>query len=182
MAQVPVDNEHPALLDGQGLGQVNSDECLSAAGVERCGHQDIRPAVIAGHELQVGAQDPESLVDNVPAALLDHYSDILVFSVEMRNGEQFLFLSGIERKLSYKGYSELLYILPPPHPRIGSLHYKESTHRDEQADDQCYQHDLRRHRCGRSHLSRRRGDKPCIVCGERLGKLVLLALLQQEEV
>ena len=76
-AQVAVDDEHPAALQGDAGGGVYGQERLAAAGVERGEQHHWCAAVVclvaAEHELDVGAQHAEGLVHHVAAALLYHY-------------------------------------------------------------------------------------------------------------
>ena len=70
MPQVTVHHQHLLSLDGKADGYVHGQEGLTASRIERGEDNDVGPAALVRHELQVGAQHTERLVDDVPAALL----------------------------------------------------------------------------------------------------------------
>lgn len=75
LAQVAVYGEHLLALEGEAGCGVGREEGLSAADVER-GEKAHAAALLhlsgVHHELEVGTQHPEGLVDHIAAALLDH--------------------------------------------------------------------------------------------------------------
>ena len=70
MAHVAVDDEHLSSLECQRHGEVHRDERLARPGVERGQGDDAVPVARAAHELGVGPQYPEGLVDDVALATL----------------------------------------------------------------------------------------------------------------
>ena len=73
MAQVAVHHQHPLALQGKSGGGIHGEESLAATRIERGIENDAGLFRFIGfkHELQIGAQHTESLVDDITAALLD---------------------------------------------------------------------------------------------------------------
>ena len=71
-AQVEVERDDALSPDAEGCGEVEGDERLAAAGVERSQHHYVRAvAVGVERELQIGSHHPERLVDEVAVLLGD---------------------------------------------------------------------------------------------------------------
>lgn len=71
VAQVAVDGQNTLTLDGKADGQVGRHEGLARARVERSDGDDLA-SWLAHHELEVGAEHPERLVDHIAVAVTDH--------------------------------------------------------------------------------------------------------------
>ena len=179
VAQVAIYHQHPPALHGKGCGDVQGQESLAAAGVERGNQRDAGFVLIfpgIEHELQVGAQYPEGFVDNIAVALPD----------DQRFGRMGLLLfpgcALCQRYFSGKRQRQTFQIFASTHLRIHILAEEDDHHGNQQAEGEGYQSDVLLDRRSRYHAARGRRDDTGVIGRERLRQFILLALLQQEEV
>lgn len=89
MTQVTVDYQHFLPFNGKAHGDIHGQERLAAARIERGHDDDIRCLILASHELQVGTQYTECLVDDVTAALLDNNGPDFLWFLSITDGTIF---------------------------------------------------------------------------------------------
>ena len=129
MTQVTVDYQHFLPFNGKAHGDIHGQERLAAARIERGHDDDIRCLILASHELQVGTQYTECLVDDVTAALLDNNGpDFLWFLSEY----SFL-LSCEQRNFTDERYGYAFQIFSSPYTGIHVLTYKDNDYRNKQS-------------------------------------------------
>ena len=136
-------------------------------------------------ELEVGTQYAERLVYDVALASLHyHLAHLLRLLPEpdaLLEGWAVL-ATHIVWNLAQERNIHVLQVLPATHGGIHALTHEDDDYRNEESQHEGYEHDVAAHRCHRLVVARRRGDDAGIVGGECLGKLVLLALLEEEEI
>ena len=77
LAEVQVEGDHTLAVDGEGEGQVAGYECFSTVDIGGCDH-DGRGTILLAHELRIGTDDTEGLVDDVTALRFDHQFHLLI--------------------------------------------------------------------------------------------------------
>ena len=68
MAHITIDNNNLLVLDCQTDGCVDTDEGLTTARVERGEEDDVAVSCLTCHELQIGTENAECLVDDIALA------------------------------------------------------------------------------------------------------------------
>ena len=180
VAQVTVYYQYLLFLDDEAHGDVHGEERLAAAGIERGQHEHVLTAVLARHEVHVGAQHTERLVDDVTVAFLHHdgFHVGLCLLIEPQ------FLSGAEilGNLADERNAQAFQVLTPAYLGIHVLLHEDNHRRHKQTDGECHQKDVHLPGgCGK-HATPWGGNHTCIVGGESLRKLVLLTFLEQVEI
>ena len=141
-AEVEIDGDGAAALDGEACGDVDCEEGLAAAWIERGEHDDLVGAVGTGDEVHVGADDTEGLVDHVAALRLDQDLLLLVLLfllfLALKQGEQLA--AGAELailgNLADEGDGELVDVGAAAHLGVHVLTDEEDDQGDEQTQAQ----------------------------------------------
>ena len=184
LAEVEVDHTHPLILDGKHSGKVYGDECLAGTRIGRCDHNGACAySFRIGHQLEVGADYAESLVDYVAHTLLDHHhAAVGLVGRRLTQTVEATALLVAQRYLAHERNGEHIEVLAAAHPGIEVFSYVDKAHGDEQTHQECHKHHVAAvggHGSARPH---RRRDNAGIVGGKCLRQLILLTLLEQIEI
>ena len=139
VAQVAVDGQNTLTLDGKADGQVGRHEGLARARVERSDGDDLA-SWLAHHELEVGAEHPERLVDHIAVAVTDHdgIGSTEGFPLSDRLGGSL----GRERNLAGERHGDSLEVAAGAHLRVGRHQQIDDPGRNHQTQEKRHHHDL----------------------------------------
>ena len=139
----------------------------------------------ADHELQVGAEHAECLVDDVALARLHHdAAHLLALLPELDALAERGTVLAAEPigYLAEEGDGNVLEILAPPDGGVHVLTHEDDDHGDEEAQHERHEQDVAADGRHGGEGAGGRGDDAGVVGGERLAELVLLTFLEEEEV
>ena len=139
----------------------------------------------ADHELQVGAEHAECLVDDVALARLHHdAAHLLALLPELDALAERGTVLAAEPigYLAEEGDGNVLEILAPPDGGVHVLTHEDDDHGDEEAQHERHEQDVAADGRHGLDVARRGRDDAGVVGGERLAELVLLTFLEEEEV
>ena len=185
VTEVTIDEQHLLFLDGERHRHVGCQVTLARTRIKRGKHDDILLGMGTDGELEVGAQYSERLVHDVALSCLHYYLAHLLRLLPEPDAllEGWAVLAThIVWNLAQERNIHVLQVLPATHGGIHALTHEDDDYRNEESQHEGYEHDVAAHRCHRLVVARRRGDDAGIVGGKCLGKLVLLALLEEEEI
>ena len=182
LAEVKVNYHSLLTLYGECSGQVDGDECLAGAYVERGYHEDLAAWVLAFHEFKVSADNAEGFVDDVAAVGLDNYLAVFRFVAYADGGLEDAFLLVGCGEFSKERRREVFEVFSATYGRVKDFLEVEPGKGYCKAKKDGYEVNhllVWRYRGVRSRWG---GHYAGIVGGEGLGKFVLLSFLEEEEV
>ena len=158
---------------------------LTRTRIERSKEDDILLRMSSDRKLKVGTQYSECLVDDITLACLHyHLTNLLWFLPELDALLQSWHILAADREwnLAQEWHDELLEILTATNGGVCLLTDIDHDNRNEETQDKGDEHNLATNWCHRVEIACWRGNHTGIISGERLGKLVLLTLLEKEEI
>ena len=167
MTEVAVDDEHTLALDSKGGGEVHGYERLATARIERGEYEDVVTGFARGHEVDVGAEHTECLVDDVATALSDKDVGTVCVLVLLLPRQS----SGIahsEGYLTYKRYGDALKVLATTHLGVHILAQYNDYCGQQQTYGKGHKEDVHLLGSRGKEAATRSGDDAGVIGGECL--------------
>ena len=184
LPQVKVHYQHLLPFQGHPRGHVHRDEGLPGIGVERRDHDHTAvPVLPCHHHVQIGPQDPERLVDHVPAPLLHHDPAVAVVEPVPADVGDVAFQGGLHlRYLGKERDAQPRQVLLPLDRAVHHPAEEDDPERDARPEHQGHEQDHHPVRGDRPRSPRRGDDEPRVRDVHQTRYLVLLTFLQEVDI